>query len=307
MDRIVKQDFLDFYRGYRAELNSRWVVLRNSIQNAEAADRKAMAKEKNNIEVYLKLIAEYEKYSSNHGHHHYFKTCDESQLAFIKQMRVQFQEEWIIVREEIRQLTESEAKLGDCLSQRQKHLREIACQLRFFVELEHLAYGLNNKKILAEAEFLVRKLELSIKSKIIDNQYGIIPGDHIFVDRQGGLYQHHGIYIGNNQVVHYAGWADELKAGKVEIISLENFRLQETIKKVFYVDIKVHYSRIDIVKRAKSRLNEDLYDLFSNNCEHFSHWCITGDSRSQQISQIYILPLKLPLVILNKAADRFLN
>ncbi|OTG91061.1 lecithin retinol acyltransferase family protein [Acinetobacter sp. ANC 3813] len=307
MDRIVEQDFLDFYRGYRAELNSRWAVLRNSIQNAEAADRKPMADEKNNIEVYLKLIAEYEKYSSNHGHHHYFKTCDESQLAFIKQMRVQFHEEWIIVREEIRQLTESEAKLGDCLSQRREHLREIACQLHFFVELEHLAYGLNNKKILGEAESLVRKLELSIKSKIIDNQYGIIPGDHIFVDRQGGLYQHHGIYIGNNQVVHYAGWANELKVGKVEIISLENFRLQETIKKFFYADKKVQYSRIDTVKRAKSRLNEDLYDLFSNNCKHFSHWCITGDSHSQQISQIYILPLKLPLVILNKAADRFLN
>jgi len=307
MDKIAEQEFLDFYRAYRPELNSRWAVLRNSIQNSEDADKKAMTEEKNDVELYLKLISEYEKCILNNCHRHYFKTCDESQLAFIKQMRTRFLEEWIIVREEIRQLTESEAELGDCLGQRQKYLREITCQLRFFVEIEHLAYSLNNKKILTEEEFSVRKLDLSIKSKIIDNQYGIIPGDHIFVDRQGGLYQHHGIYIGNNQVVHYAGWADELKTGKVEIISLENFRLQETIKKFIYADIKAKYSRIDTVKRAKSRLNEDLYDLFSNNCEHFSHWCVTGESQSYQISQIYILPLKLPLVILNKAVDEFLN
>jgi hypothetical protein len=37
------------------------------------------------------------------------------------------------------------------------------------------------------------------------------------------------------------------------------------------------------VARARSRLGEDQYRFWSNNCEHFSEWCITGTGRSLQV------------------------
>ena len=37
------------------------------------------------------------------------------------------------------------------------------------------------------------------------------------------------------------------------------------------------------VERARSRLGEDRYRLWSNNCEHFVHWCLTGSARSRQV------------------------
>lgn len=39
----------------------------------------------------------------------------------------------------------------------------------------------------------------------------------------------------------------------------------------------------EFMRRARSRLGEDRYRLTTNNCEHFCAWCITGDSRSDQV------------------------
>jgi hypothetical protein len=38
-----------------------------------------------------------------------------------------------------------------------------------------------------------------------------------------------------------------------------------------------------IVERARSRVDEQAYSVFANNCEHFCNWCVTGDHRSGQI------------------------
>jgi hypothetical protein len=40
-----------------------------------------------------------------------------------------------------------------------------------------------------------------------------------------------------------------------------------------------------IVERAKSRLGEDSYSVFNNNCEHFCLWCITGEHTSAQVDR----------------------
>jgi hypothetical protein len=37
------------------------------------------------------------------------------------------------------------------------------------------------------------------------------------------------------------------------------------------------------VERARSCLGEDEYRFWSNNCEHFVQWCLTGHSRSAQV------------------------
>lgn len=51
-------------------------------------------------------------------------------------------------------------------------------------------------------------------------------GDHLFVHKalldRGQHYTHHGVYIGNDQVIHYAGYAEGFSGGgsqKLERIS----------------------------------------------------------------------------------------
>ena len=62
-----------------------------------------------------------------------------------------------------------------------------------------------------------------------------------------------------------------------------------------------------VVHRARSRMGEDRYSLFSNNCEHFCEWCMHGEQRSYQVERIlrvqrralraasFVLPLLLVL------------
>jgi hypothetical protein len=40
-----------------------------------------------------------------------------------------------------------------------------------------------------------------------------------------------------------------------------------------------------VVARARSRLGEDRYRIASNNCEHFCHWCRSGENRSAQVER----------------------
>jgi hypothetical protein len=56
--------------------------------------------------------------------------------------------------------------------------------------------------------------------------------------------------------------------------------------------------------RARSRLGENRYDIFRNNCEHFCEWCLSGVSRSRQLES---LPARLgaaAIAILDAIATR---
>ena len=102
-------------------------------------------------------------------------------------------------------------------------------------------------------------------------------GDHVFVDRSVfgiKLYEHHGIYVGDDMVVHYNGLArgivlekscfeeilsnvvplDKCNIAKVEMTSLEEFASGDTWQ------IKEHanapFSGADIALCAKSRVGE---------------------------------------------------
>lgn len=46
------------------------------------------------------------------------------------------------------------------------------------------------------------------------------PGSHLSVSKDTS---HHGIYIGNNQVIHYFGFSEAFKKGAIEQTTLENF------------------------------------------------------------------------------------
>lgn len=105
-------------------------------------------------------------------------------------------------------------------------------------------------------------------------------GAHLVSSRGG--YTHHGIYVGNGKVVHYSGLADGLTSGPVEEVTLQKFSSGKGYR------IKGHrnkkFSDSDIVARARSRIGENLYCVFSNNCEHFCEWCINADHESEQVN-----------------------
>ena len=104
-------------------------------------------------------------------------------------------------------------------------------------------------------------------------------GDHLVTERTG--YTHHGLYKGNNEVIHYAGLSDNMDKGKIEITSYEDFSQNKNTY------IKTHFIRVynekESIERAYSRLGEDEYNLVFNNCEHFVNWCIDGLARSEQV------------------------
>lgn len=99
-------------------------------------------------------------------------------------------------------------------------------------------------------------------------------GAHLVTPRFG--YRHHGIYAGNGRVIHYAGFKRFLSRGPVEEVSLEEFAGGREVH-------VVASGGAAALARARHRLGEDRYRFFTNNCEHFARWCISGVSRSLQV------------------------
>jgi hypothetical protein len=125
------------------------------------------------------------------------------------------------------------------------------------------------------------------------------PGTHLVTDRT--VYRHHGIYVGDGRVVHYAGLCNGWENGPVEEVSLEQFANGEPVFASAHSSRS--FSSAEIVARARSRLGENLYDLFRNNCEHFSQWCVTGRRRSWQVSKWMSLPARLLRAVFRWCVD----
>ncbi|KOF56553.1 hypothetical protein AGR56_07265 [Clostridium sp. DMHC 10] len=98
-------------------------------------------------------------------------------------------------------------------------------------------------------------------------------------------YEHYGIYIGDNKVIHYSSSDGTMKNAKIEIGNMEeNFPKGKYFVLDFGNDAK--FSPDATVKRAKSRLGEKNYNLITNNCEHFAVWCKTDNAKSYQIDSL---------------------
>ena len=122
------------------------------------------------------------------------------------------------------------------------------------------------------------------------------PGMHLVTSRRG--YVHHGIYVGRGMVVHYAGLSRFLRAGPVEEVTMSRFSKGRPVRTVQYSESK--HSPQEIVRRARSRLGENDYEVLRNNCEHFCNWCISGRSHSTQVES----PLASALWAFVIAVDR---
>ena len=104
-------------------------------------------------------------------------------------------------------------------------------------------------------------------------------GDHLVV--RFGAYTHHGIDLGNGNVIHYGRGLHQKTNARVEVVSRETFAGGNPVR---IRQDAPRYSADEIVARAESRLGEYAYDLFDNNCEHFASWCRTGVVESSQVN-----------------------
>lgn len=116
----------------------------------------------------------------------------------------------------------------------------------------------------------------------------LVPGTRLIVRRRA--YFHHGIYVGNGRVIHYAGWFHSAR-GLVEEVTIEQF----TEGRRYNIgQTPANRQRGEqITRRARSRLGERRYHLLRNNCEHFCNWCQLGEWRSEQVEA-----LKKPVLVL---------
>jgi len=144
-------------------------------------------------------------------------------------------------------------------------------------------------------------------------------GDIICVHRIG--YEHYGVYAGDNKVIHYdidpsdhykicvhqAPMEEFLNGSLVysicefpnvygrptEEIPFAEFRKKfahpeaaQTLWDVLKMSSYHLYTPEETVIRARERIGETEYSLWSNNCEHFAIWCKTGISESHQIEDL---------------------
>jgi len=100
--------------------------------------------------------------------------------------------------------------------------------------------------------------------------------DHLQTPRQHGLFNHHGIDLGDGTVAHYLEGRAILRSPR------EQFSRGQPISTVFYPDGSCSPVGVTL-RRAMGRLGEQRYNLLFNNCEHFAHWCKTGRHRSSQV------------------------
>ena len=119
-------------------------------------------------------------------------------------------------------------------------------------------------------------------------------GAHVVTPRFA--YAHHGVYVGGGAVVHYAAFAEHWHRGPVE----------ETFSRASLTDTRYGFARhgptvrhAQSVRRARSRLGEDRYRFFTNNCEHLSEWCVNGKHRSSQVERLLALARSVSAVLSN--------
>jgi hypothetical protein len=103
-------------------------------------------------------------------------------------------------------------------------------------------------------------------------------GDHLYVERLGGVYSHHAIDCGDGTVIHY--WPDAAIFGSsVQRTTLEEFAEGDPVRVRQYPACDPPET---VIARAAGSLGAGGFDPLTSNCEHFAVWCKTGRVESSQ-------------------------
>ncbi|EKX41121.1 hypothetical protein GUITHDRAFT_142271 [Guillardia theta CCMP2712] len=134
------------------------------------------------------------------------------------------------------------------------------------------------------------------------------PGDHLKVRGVAGFraLTHHAIYLGDGKIMHFTGGVTDKANATCKIDSLRTIYNYGKAKGM-HIEVVDHppnaLPREVIVERAKSRVGETGYNLFSKNCEHVVNWCIRGEMHSMQIQRLRSDPLGLGKEILQEQLE----
>lgn len=116
-------------------------------------------------------------------------------------------------------------------------------------------------------------------------------GDMIRV-RLGSIY-HYGIFVSEEEVIQF-GYPPTKEFAELNVfievcsVDIDTFACGSIVE-VPSLDRAERRSRLDpeeTVRRARSRLGEEGYNIIHNNCEHFAFECVFGVSRSVQEEKV---------------------
>ena len=111
----------------------------------------------------------------------------------------------------------------------------------------------------------------------------LLHGEHIYVKRKGRFYTHHGIYMGDGKVIHFAGSIREKIDPVVHETDLFRFLKDGILRRR---DYKQRLLASETIRIAREQLSDRSYSMVWNNCEHFATYCATGKKKSQQVKRI---------------------
>lgn len=113
------------------------------------------------------------------------------------------------------------------------------------------------------------------------------PGDHIRVKRT--FYYHHGIYVGNDEVIHYCGEQGDSISDPSKVLvrktSADFFAREGIIEKASLTKGELRNKRPsdDIIASANKMLGIGGYDFYRNNCEDLAVRCCYKKPISTQL------------------------
>ena len=119
----------------------------------------------------------------------------------------------------------------------------------------------------------------------------LYPGAHIRC--KVGNFYHHGIYIGNDEVVQFGLPFDIAKdASDIKVLRspISEFCSPNSFIEVYCYskkELKQKFSDEEIIANALSHIGDAGYSIIKNNCEHFANLCIFGKKSSDQIDEAY--------------------
>lgn len=113
------------------------------------------------------------------------------------------------------------------------------------------------------------------------------PGDHLYFAGAfhiPSLY-HHGVYVGDNVVIHFYGPSHKKHDAVVQAVPLSAFQLLAAAEgqQVHVLPTRSRLPRSETVARATSQLGKHGYNMMLHNCEHFVNWCVQGVAYSPQV------------------------
>jgi hypothetical protein len=111
-------------------------------------------------------------------------------------------------------------------------------------------------------------------------------GAHLVTPWRG--FAHHGVYLGGGRVIHYNARVYRFKRRPVEETDMPEFAEGRLVFVVCHAGST--HDVDEVLRRARSRVGEDRYHLFNNNCEHLVEWCLHGVARSFQVESALEFP-----------------